>query len=195
MLPGGQGLSTAPVSAEFLAPRDRPYEARVSYEFGGPALGVPAQSRLVRIWVAYYESGVIYVAPEDGSSAPVGIIMDPLVETVSLAFDQNMRATLAYMSSGTLKLWWFDSVANANVITTFGGATSGQVTCDDKRDTQVGNSDVIFVYTKGDALYYRMQRDRYTIEYLLAPVVKGKVLRIGMNVKNRLQFEVGKKEA
>lgn len=190
MLPGDGLLSTIPVQAEFLAPRDRPYQPTVSYEFGGPALNTPASSRLVRIWAAYHEDGNIWVAPEDGGVA-VPLLSITQVDTLSLAFDQNMNPTLAYMSGGVCNLRWFDSVANAMVITSWPGVTSAQVICDDKRDTEVGNSDVIFAYTKDSKLYYRQQRDRYGVEYLLHPHVGGSIKRLGMNVKNRLQFEIG----
>jgi len=194
MLPGLGRLSSVPVEAEFLAPRDRPYENLVSYEFGGPDLNTPAQSRTVKIWVAYYDVDTIKVGPEDGSLPPVAVYTDPNITQLSLAFDQNMRATLCFVSGGVLKLRWFDTIANAMVVTSFPGADRGQVTCDDKRDTEASVSDIIFVYTQDNALYYRQQRDRYSVEYLLAPFVKGKVLRIGMSVKNRLQIEVGERE-
>jgi hypothetical protein len=48
---------------------------------------------------------------------------------------------------------------------------------------------VIFAYIRGDALYYRQQRDRYQQERLLAGSVPGALNKIGMNAENRFQFE------
>lgn len=189
MLPGAQGLSSAPVVADFLEPRDRPYDPLVSPEFGGAALNTPAQSRLVRIWNAYWEAGVVYVAPDDGLNAPVAIFADPNVETISLAFDALMNPTIAYMSGGVGKLRWFNSVANAIVTTTYADITSCQVTTDDKRQAQLGREDVIFAYVRANGLHYRLQRERYTIEHTLKSHIAGELLRLGMNEKNRLQFE------
>lgn len=189
MLPGAQGLSSIPVPADFLEPRDRPYDPLVCAEFGGAALDTPTQSRIVRIWVAYYEAGTIYVAPDDGLDAPVALVSDPDVETVSLAFDALMKPTLAYMTGGVAKLRWFDSTVNAIVTTTFSDVDSCQVTTDDKRPSQIGKEDVIFAYTRNHALCYRMQRERYTIEHVLKSHVPGTLQRVGMNEKNRLQFE------
>lgn len=189
MLPGNQGLSSVPVVAAFHEPRDRPYDPLISPEYGGPALNTPTVSRLVRIWLAYYENSTIYVAPEDGLDPPTVLVVDPTVESVGLAFDANMNPTLAYKTAGVVKLRWFDSIANSMVTTTFPGADSCNVTTDDKRAAKIGSEDVVFAYTRAGGLYYRLQRDRYTIERLLKASVPGPLLRMGMNQQNRLQFE------
>ena len=194
MLPGDGLLSTVPVPADFLEPRDRPYNPLVSPEYGGPALNTPVQSRLVLIWNAFYEDGAVKVAPESATPTVTTLFAALNVETVSLAFDANMNPTIAYMQAGVCKLWWFDSSVNHMVTTTFPGVDSCQVTTDDKRAAAVGRDDVIFAYTREGALYYRQQRDRYTVEYKLFEPVKGKLLRLGMNRKNRLQFEVKQQE-
>lgn len=191
MLPGGQGLSPKPVLSDFLEPRDRPYDPLVSPEYGGPALNVPATSRLARIWIAFVEGDNVYVAPEDGLGAATLLFTESGIETVSLAFDQNMNPTIAYKALGVVKLWWFDSTVEHMVTTSWPGVTSAQVTTDDKRDTQVPRSDIIFAYTTSDLrLCYRMQRERYTVEHQLYAPVKGSITRLGMNRKNRLQFAV-----
>ncbi len=192
MLPGDGLLSSVPVPAAFVEPRDRPYDPLVSMEYGGPALHTPATNRLIRIWTAFYEDGIIKVAPDGGANT--NLITDSTVETLSIAFDANMNPTVAYMTNGVCKLWWFDTVANAMVTTIFAGVDSCQVTTDDKREARIGHEDVIFAYTRNNTLYYRQQRDRYTIEYTLFGPIKGKLLRLGMNRKNRLQFEVKAQE-
>ena len=63
---------------------------------------------------------------------------------------------------------------------------------DDKRQsaTAQGNNDIILAYVRAGKLYYRQQRDRYEVEYLLAEEIPAKVLtRIGMSKNYRLQFE------
>ena len=44
------------------------------------------------------------------------------------------------------------------------------------------------VYTRGGALYWRQQRDRYAVERLVGATTK-KVIRTGLSSANRLQFE------
>ena len=186
--------STPAVVADFLEPRDRPYNPLVSPEYGGPALNTPAQSRQVAVWTAFYEDGVVKVAPEEVPSTVTSLFAAVGVETISLAFDANMNPTIAYMQAGLCHLRWFDSMVNQMVTTTYPGVDSCQVTTDDKRASQVGRDDVVFAYTRDGTLYYRLQRDRYTIEYTFFSPVKGKLLRFGMNRKNRLQFEIKQQE-
>jgi hypothetical protein len=143
-----------------------------------------------RIWLVWYEAGSIWLAPEDGLDAKVLILTAPQVESVSLAFDANMNPTIAYMEAGVCKLRWFDSTVSQMVTTTFPGVTSCQCTTDDKRQARLGVEDVIFAYVRDAGLYYRQQRDRYTIEYLLKSPVLGQISRLGMNTKTRLQFEL-----
>lgn len=194
MLPGDGLPSTTPVPAAFLEPRDRLYNPLVSPEYGGPALNTPVQSRLVLIWNAFYEDGAVKVAPEQVPSTVTTLFTAPNVETISLAFDANMNPTIAYMQAGVCNLRWYDSSVNQMVTTTYPGVDSCQVTTDDKRATQVGRDDIVFAYTREGTLYYRLQRDRYTIEYTFFSPVKGKLLRFGMNRKNRLQFEIKQQE-
>jgi hypothetical protein len=41
---------------------------------------------------------------------------------------------------------------------------------------------------RGTSLYYRQQRDRYEVEYLLKTGLNAKLVRVGMNKGYRLQF-------
>lgn len=189
MLPN-DAISTQRVRAALLEPEDREYDPLVSYEYGGPALQTPTQSRLVRIWVAFYEGGTVYVAPEDGLSARVPVITSPGITSVSLAFDSLMNPTIAYMENGLCKLRWFDSLSGTMTTTPWPGFTSCQVTTDDKRPELLGQEDVIFAYVRDNNLYYRQQRDRYTIERFVGGPVKGVLTKVGMNRAGRLQFEV-----
>lgn len=189
MLPN-DAISKARVRAALLEPEDREYNPLVSFEFGGPALQTPTQSRLLRIWAAFYENGVVYIAPEDGLDARTSILSSPSIESLSLAFDSLMNPTLAYMESGLCKLRWYDAQAGAMVTTSWPGVTSCQITTDDKRPESLGQEDVIFAYVRDKHLYYRQQRDRYTVERLVGGPVKGVLTKVGMNRAGRLQFEV-----
>jgi hypothetical protein len=62
---------------------------------------------------------------------------------------------------------------------------------DDKRQLQVSRSDIILAYIREGALYARQQRDRFDTEYLLKSDVGGYLRRIGMNVQQRFQFDIG----
>lgn len=183
-------LSLTPQPAAFLSPDSLVSSRLVDRERGGIALNDPSQGLNVRDWSAYLVGNDITVAVESGPSSV--IITRPNVETLSLAFDQNMRATIAYTQAGVSKLWWFDTNAGMMVDTTFAGATYPRLCMDDKRTLEVGASDIILAYLRDGGLYYRQQRDRFQIERLLQSGIASylRLRNIGMHAGNRLQFEL-----
>ena len=96
------------------------------------------------------------------------------------------------VDNGRIYLRWYDSQAAQYVTTDFGLGKNPRLTLDDKRQTQIGNSDVIFAYIRDGSVYYRMQRDRFQTEYQIASgLASSLVLRnIGMATNWRLQFEL-----
>jgi len=100
-----------------------------------------------------------------------------------------MNVALAFVQGGESKFYWYDSNLGAMTVTNFGSSViTPRVSHDDKRDMQSASSDVILAYVKNSSLYFRMQRDRYQIEYLLKSGDCKGLIKIGMNSKLRLQF-------
>lgn len=189
MLPQNQ-VSSPPYPAPFLPPDNIDIQQRTSYELGGIALNDPSQGREVQVWTARIsaaENAIRLSAP----TVPefTFLLREGVLTTVSLAFDSNMQPTLTFTEDGVIKLYWFDTVAGQFVTTSFPTATSAKVATDDKRASQVAASDVIFAYISAGILYWRQQRDRYTVEYTAGPAA-GRLRRIGMNADLRFQFEV-----
>lgn len=179
-------LSSVPVVSDFLEPRDRPYARLSSPHYGGGTIGSGGQKD--RVWVAYYEDGYIKLGDELGGTL-INHVSVSDVRTISLAFDQNNYPVVFYMKDTGGFLYWHDPIPNAYVTIQFPGCSSGQVVMDDLRDQVAYLADVVLVYTREGTLYYRMHRERYTIERPLATDVKGLVTRIGMNRVFRLQIE------
>jgi hypothetical protein len=104
-----------------------------------------------------------------------------------------MDVVLAYVASGVTKLYWYDTLAAAQVTTIFAGATSPFLSLDDKRPEEGANSDVLFFYVRSGVLYYREQRERYQTERSLAtlPVGVTRIVNAGMgrNLRVQIQFE------
>ncbi len=183
-------VSSPGVPGEFLVPDNAPYDPFLDFEMGGTELGDANAGRLVKSWTTFMEGTDVYVAPSADLADKTLVVSGTGITTIALAFDSNMNVTLAYMQDGTLKLYWYDLAENDYVITEYAGATSGRVSTDEKRQGLESISDVIFAYTRANNLYYRQQRDRYTIERLLGSAPGGTLLRMGMNQYNRMQFEV-----
>lgn len=184
-------LSTLPAYSTFLAPDDRVRASLlVDYEMGGADIGDPSQGLQVKAWEARVDGDNIQVRP-DGAGTWTTVTTDTGITEIALAFDQNMRPTVAYVAGGVAKMYWYDAVAAAHVTSTFSGATSPVVTMDDKRDMQIGLNDVLLFYLQGGRVMHRRQRDRYTIEYDLADVPTGmtRIARWGFTEGKRIQLE------
>ena len=126
---------------------------------------------------------------------PVAIFTEANVFEFSFTFDQNMRYVAGtLLTDGVFHLRWYDSNVAAYVITTFNGIKGFKLGLDDKRleAIQSGNSDVIFTYIRDNKLYFRMQRERYTIERLLQSDLPDNLMiaNFGMNERYRLQWRL-----
>jgi hypothetical protein len=115
------------------------------------------------------------------------------ITELSLAFDQNMKPFVAFVENGIAKYWWFDTDVSNTVFSTLPANSRTPRCClDDKRESQTNSSDIILCYAIGSTLYFRQQRDRYTIERTLGTLKSSKdgLVRVGMHVQNRLQWLV-----
>jgi len=179
-------LSTTPVNAAFIGARALPVTRTVDYEDGGIAVQDPSRGSQYQRWRGrLLGENIILDAPEVESFVALS---GPDITEISFTFDQNMRPAIAYVQSGVAKLWWFDTVAGEQVVTEYPGAITPRVIRDDKRFRHAHNSDVILGYVRDGALYYRQQRDRFTIERLLDAGPHVGLVKIGFNVQLRLQF-------
>ncbi len=190
-LPEGD-LSTTPVVSPLLQPDENPrLNLLEDFERGGVALNDPTQGLDVRDWRVWSDGESIWVAPVDSLMSTTLLYSGTGITEVSLAFDQNMRPTVAFVEAGTCKLQWFDSLINDVTVTTFAGATSPMLSLDDKRSIASETNDVILAYLRAGNAYYRQQRDRYTIEYLMGSAFGAvRILQMGMGTNGRLQFKM-----
>lgn len=185
-----QVLSSTTIPGEFIHGDTLPFNPLVDYEPGGVALNDASQGLFGKLWTLQVVSDIFLLSAADVS--PVALFTRAGTTECSLAFDQNMRPTIAFVAAGQATLWWYDSIAEAQVFTDLAaGVSNPRVTLDDKRPMQSEVSDVILAYLRAGALYFRAQRDRYEVEYLLASGVQRSLRRISMNNKLRLQFEMG----
>jgi len=188
-LPSNQASSIS-FGGLFYPPDDRVTTPIVDYEMGGIALLDTSMGLNYRPWRVRLDNYEVKLMPDGGEE--VVIFEGTQITELSLCFDQNMRYSVGYVQDGLLKLNWFDSVAGTRVVTVFAVAVNPKMTLDDKRPMEVATSDMILAYIRGNALYYRQQRDRFLIERMLrGSLFPGtKLKNIGMNKNMRLQFEL-----
>ncbi len=193
MMPDGV-LSTEPVPAGYVGARALSVTKTVDYEDGGIAIQDPSEGLLYQRWRArLFRAGTAdsYVMLDAPTVEEFVAFTDENLEEISFSFDQSMRPAIAFVQDGVAKLWWYDSTVPGMTITEIGeDVITPRITYDDKRYLGSGGysiSDLVLAYVLNDNLYIRLQRDRFTIAYLLAEDVKP-LIKIGFSRALRLQF-------
>ena len=125
-------------------------------------------------WAAYFDSSNdIIIEDVDLSSTTVVLNEPDGVVNIALAFDQNANDTYAYITGlGDLKIRFFDGSIPGDTILNIGSAQSVTMTMDMKYYPSSPSSDILLFYIRSNAIYYRLQRDKYAIEYA-TPVTAG----------------------
>lgn len=186
MIPSN-AFTITPIVSTFQEPYNQQYHKLSQNVLGGIAINDASAGRQTQIWNVAYNGAFINVKTESGPV--VFSLAQADVQTVSLAFDNNMGLVIAWTTTGGAKLYYYDSLTSQYIIRDFPGIESCRVCVDDARDFYTASSDVIFSYTLGGNLYWRQQRDRYDIQYLIGATAKT-LIRAAPNVGNRLQFEL-----
>ena len=180
-------LSSTPIPANFIGARALPITGLIDYADGGIGIQDPSEGLQYQIWRMRVINDELLL---DAPNTPAYVLYSGTdITEVSLSFDQNMRPAVAFVEAGAAKLFWYDTTLPANVITALAvDVVNPRVTLDDKRSLQSSSSDVILGYLRAGKLYYRQQRERYTVERLLDVGPHTGLIKIGMNRVWRLQF-------
>jgi len=183
------------VPSPFLPPQNIQLnpKTKVAYELGGVGLQDSTQGLMVQTWKGeVIGDNVVLSAP---NTPPTVVYSEPGITEMTFTFDQNMQPFLAYMVNFEVcKFRWFDGTISQFVVTTLpAGSFSPRCSLDDKRE--IANTfswnDIIVTYIRNGTIYFRKQRDRYTVEYQFATGFTFHILgNFGMNIKYRLQWQV-----
>ena len=185
-------LSTTAIPAPYIDGETIAFDPLVDSEIGGVALRDGSQGLRVKQWTVYLSGDDVMLGAADVADT-VQFTLSGITE-LSLAFDTNMNPTIAFMRNGQAQFWWFDTLTQQQIFTSLpAGASSPRVTHDDKRALQVASSDVILAYMIIGILVMRMQRDRFSVDYVLAfPSTAWTLEKIAMNSGQRLQFQLAR---
>lgn len=195
----GESLSSLLLTDHFLVPDNLETYPLVVYELGGIGLNDPSEGLRYQTWTLRYFPTAGDMVIEAPNTAPTILFNRSNITEIDLAFDQNMNPFVAFVESGQAKFWWFDTNVSATVFTSLPASSLTPRCClDDKRETQTSSSDIILCYVLNGKLYYRQQRDRYTVQRLLQDpflhpqfLLPAVLVRVGMNQINRLQWLCG----
>lgn len=187
MMPGNV-LSTSSLPSLFLAPRNVLRDPLTDFHQGGIAVNDGSQGLNVQKWTAAISGSNIVLSGD--LVAPSIVLTVPGITWVGLAFDQNMRLFLTYLTPAGAFYRWFDTTISGFVVSQLPAGSDRPMCClDDNRALQTSSSDILLGYVRGQHLFFRMQRDRYSIEYDLQNVGAGVFRQMGMNRTNRMQFQ------
>jgi hypothetical protein len=182
-------LSTTPVPAPIVGARDYPITPTLDFEDGGIGISDPSEGLNYQVWKAVIQdTRNVYL---EAANTPRFILYaGEGITEISFTFDQNMRPVLVFVEEGRPKMRWYDSSAGEQVVTLLDkNMVNPRVFLDDKRILETGKSDIILGYIRANNLYFRMQRDRFGVEYLLKKKINS-LHKIGMNSQLRLQFMI-----
>lgn len=121
-------------------------------------------------WCVKWEHGVFKLYRWDGFWVYHNdVLAEPNdIVSVSLTFDQLGRICLFYqLRNHDLKLYWYDSTAQAMVLTTLTKGRAPVVKMDLIYNLSDPSSDIILFYLKGWKVYTRIQRERYDVEHFV----------------------------
>lgn len=161
-------------------------------DIGGVALNDNTQGLEVQLWTFTAVDNQVFVsAANTGGDTLLLTATAGKIEEVLGTFDQNMQPMVAYLVEAQWYYHWFDSVTHGFITSQLPvGTTSCRVAFDDRRKDQSPNSDILLFYTLNANLYFRMQRDRYQVDYLLRESVHATLLRADMSAINRMQLKM-----
>lgn len=198
-LPDGGGLSSVYIVGPYAeAPDAKRWQGLRDWEIGGVALNTPGQGLRVQEWTLEYYNEKIYVSSASQVGRTLLFEMSGIRE-ISLAFDPNMTPFVAYMKEvgGDVKFeswyWWYDATVPGYVHVKLPDYSYYPKCClDDKRPLaqNIQQQHIILAYMRNNGLYTRQQVDRFQTEELQWEGFRARVNKIGMNIHNRLQFQL-----
>ncbi|MFV0511835.1 MAG: hypothetical protein ACK5M8_21670 [Shewanella algae] len=162
-------------------------------EIGPTALNTSEGSIKENWWLFRYTGVSVVASRFDNITEEFGeesvIFSAPDIKLLSATFDQLGRAIVFYETiHNKLYLYWFDPTLEQNTITEFGDGSYPFSTFDIRWDTSNARSDNMLFYIREGGIFYRLQRDRYNIEYA-TPVTENAVFikEADMSIYYRMQ--------
>lgn len=156
------------------------------FEWGGGAIQDPTLGLTHTLWRSDYnpETGDIILAHDNEEQI---VYNAPEVSELAFAFDLNMNIALAYVTKQGAFLHWYDTQQTQMTTTKLPALQNPRLTLDERRTPFSALADVLLTYTRGDQLYVRNQRERYTVEHALG-TVEGSLWHVSMMSNWRVGF-------
>lgn len=174
--------------AEFHPPRNRHHPMDIAYCEAGPTMTNAEDGMLGYVWKAFLRGNEVCVKREDLDEVHVITTKEGITQ-LDITFDQTMRPFLCYVKDGLPYYYHFnkDDSSYSEV------ALDPTVTfprCALDMPYDIPHSDIYIGYNRDGNLCYRIQRERFTKEYVLATLpYKSMVWRIGLTKDGRFGYQ------
>lgn len=188
MIPDNRLSSQLMLSDWLIQKPDSEFTRTEGYEYGPSTLYDTNSELTAALWKYSYNNNTVYML-KDGTDVQIALDTVSNASDISVCFNQSAQPVIAYMSAGVTYLKWFDTNTQDYVVTDLGSGLSSPRVLLDIKDKKSSQSDVILFYFRNNqTLCARYQRDRFSIEYTLKSTSPHRILRVGMNKINRIQF-------
>lgn len=175
---------------KFKPPRNRHYSMNVAYAEGGATLNDASNGLSGYIWKVYIKNNSVYVKRE-GENIEHKIFDKADITQIDLTFDQNMRPFICYVANNLPYYYHFnaeDSSYSEVALPPEIKFPRAAITHHESHNIPV--SDIILAYTREGNLCYRIQRERYKKEYIIATDPKKSMLwRVGLTTDGRFGYQ------
>ena len=172
----------------FAYPKNLHHSNVESYTLGGATIGESKTDLNTHTWYGYLDGKAIKIKRVDLNDEHTILEAENITE-LDFTFDQNMRPVVTYVSNNKPYIYIYD----ANKFTSIAldeRFKYPKVELDNKILKSLPSSDVILGYTYEGKLCYRMQRDRFLIEYVVGQnKLKTILQKIGITTDGRFAFQ------
>lgn len=186
-------LSERDVFHQFVGAKNLATSTREDFDDGPIAFNDNSRGLSYQVWGVRIENDDCIVFAEN---TPEYVLFTHAgLSSVSLTFDGSAYPVVSYIADENAYLRFYDSSLQSFETIDLGGQLSPKVFNDEKRTQFSSDSDVHLVYIRGNSVYNRLQRERFTVEREIASNVTSKeIIRFGMQRNYRLGIKLKQTE-
>lgn len=174
----------------FKDPKCRHHAMTVSYAEGGAVLSNASIGLTGYVWKAYL-SGDKVLLNREGEDAVHEVLTRDGITQLDLTFDQAMRPFITYVADELPYYYHFNAEDSTySEVALDRSIKFPRCALDMPEAVNIPNSDIILGYTREGNLCYRIQRERFKVEHIIATDVKKTMLwRVGRLVDERFGYQ------
>jgi len=186
-------LSERDVFHQFAGAKNLATSTREDFDDGPIAFNDNSRGLSYQVWGVRIENDDCIVFAEN---TPEYVLFTHIgLDSVSLTFDGSAYPVVSYVADENAYLRFYDSLSQNFETIDLGEQLSPKVFNDEKRTQFSSDADVHLVYIRGNSVYNRLQRERFTIEREIASnVTSREIIRFGMQRNYRLGIKLKQTE-